>query len=679
MNRYVLALVLLVVAGSASATWTAYAEVANLSGNWSTTQGGGGWLYQYFEANGTRINMTQDCTSTTGSNYQCWSRRDGGGVSTSASVYPTGRNVSYQVTYGGDAARMSNLAFRRYIDRVGNFTLNGTLWVNSAYCTGGGGYDGINYTALLNGSTLICSGTLLASCSYAAFNCDIGKNIPAGSYLEFDVGMIANSIGDYGNLSFAIYGVLGNGSAVSLNSPADLTSNKTLTQPFSFTINQNLGTSSIANASLWTNQTAGWSLQQSNTSQVAFETPAEIVSTFAYSGQYTWAIQACFADGTCAFSPNRTLILTAPALLVNAFDETTLSRLFFNITLSNSTNSTTFTNQYWLNKTVGEIPTGAVTVSVKNHSCLTGNPLPRAYALTIGYADVNLSAYLLCDTSNPALVNFYILDATARPLYGVLFEAKKLISGSWETVTSKYSDTTGTVGVYLDQNTLYQINAALTGYLPHQSTITPTESLYTITLYGGNGTVGFQTIFDDLFIEIQPQNSYMYGNLSTASFYLNDSLSQLNYWGWNVSYNGSTLYFINWTANASGGYDAVTLNNVGRTGNYSIAYWFSRGNFSQWTLTREYYINPTNYTNASLSEAIKQPKATGAPNTLFIVLGAVLIPFITRAFTKFTVGGGGIIALCWWALWAYAGFLSWTAYAITAITFFAYKAMTKAY
>jgi hypothetical protein len=466
------------------------------------------------------------------------------------------------------------------------------------------------------------------------------------------------------------------------NTPANNTGNMTLSIPFGYTpALVNVSQANIANASVWTN-ISGWSILASNASAVANNSFNWINASFPNHRQFKWAIQVCRDKGVCNMTGNYTLSLTAPRLYTSASDENSLAMLFFNITISNATNSTTFTNQYWLNKSAEEIPTGAVSATVSNHTCLTGNPLPRTYAFSIAAGNVNLSAYLLCDGSSPALTNFYIVDFTGRPVSGALLDAKKLINGAYQTVDSKYSDSSGTVGTYLDVTTSYQVNVEKTGYLPHQSVIMPTQSSYTITLYGSNSTVGFQTIFDSLYYEIQPQTSYVYGNLTTLSFYLNDSLAQLNYWGWNVTWNDSaTLYTQNWTANASGGYDSIAVNISvqNKTGNLTVHYWFSRGNYSQFDLERIYLINPTNVSETSLSEAIKYPKATGAPTPLFIILGAVLIPFITRSFTKFTTGGGGFIALAWWALWAYAGFLSWTAYAITALTFFAYKAMTKAY
>lgn len=367
-------------------------------------------------------------------------------------------------------------------------------------------------------------------------------------------------------------------------------------------------------------------------------------------------------------------------LVIQAKDELNLGVKTANFTISNSTNSTTYTgNGVWFNKTINEVPSGQLTVQVSNHTCLTGNPLPRSYQVNTLTDSTNFTAYLLCDGSSPSLVSFYVQDYYEHRLAGASVVAKKSIGGTLVPVTSALTDSTGVSALYLDINTAYQITVSLGGYSTVTSYVTPSQSSYTVTMYSSNSSVGFQTMFDGLAFNIQPETSYLFGdaqNLSSLSFYLNDTLSQLNFWGWNVSdYQGAQLYFQNYTAAPGGGLDSVSVNLTLHPFNATVLYWFSRANYSAWTYNRTFIINPVE--SGGLSDALRSPAQNGASKLMLSIIGAIIAAFLTVPFSRIIPQGAGIIALFVMGLIAYSGGLTWGVYALTVFTYFGYMMMVR--
>ena len=184
--------------------WTAYAEIANLSKNFSSTNGNP-WFYQYFQANGTRINMTY--STSCNEPGSCWKSGESE-LDRLVAAGPAGQNVTISTGTGGGNA-FPNTALLYYFTQNGNYTLNGTFWQYSGFCNQGG----MNYTVYLNGSggSLKCSGQLATDCNANAINCNLGTDIPAGAFLEFDIGSNADNNNDYGNLTLMVYGALSYG------------------------------------------------------------------------------------------------------------------------------------------------------------------------------------------------------------------------------------------------------------------------------------------------------------------------------------------------------------------------------------------------------------------------------------------------------------------------------------
>lgn len=257
MNKLLPILFLALFLSTSNATWTAYQEVANMSKNYSTTQGNP-WYYKYFISDQVRTDMTQSCSGTSGSNYQCW--RSGYSAQTSISLFPTTYNMSMQV--GAAAGNpFPNLAFIYYLTQDGNYTINGSAWGYSGIASG----DGMNYTILVN-DVVTCSGTLTISKSQTDFNCELGKELITGTKIEFDIGSNAGSSFDYGNFTATIYASLGSKDLppVEILLPANNTQNTTLTQPIKYSPRL---ANDIMSASVWYNG-SGWSELISNTSNV---------------------------------------------------------------------------------------------------------------------------------------------------------------------------------------------------------------------------------------------------------------------------------------------------------------------------------------------------------------------------------------------------------------------------
>lgn len=361
------------------------------------------------------------------------------------------------------------------------------------------------------------------------------------------------------------------------------------------------------------------------------------------------------------------------------FDENIITtNKTYELTIANNTNSTSYGNITYtsFNRSLADLPTGQITITATNNSCLTGNVIPRKIETNTANGASNLTMYLLCDGSTPIFTTIYVQNLQQARIPGAEVTAYKTINGQNKVMTSAITDGVGAVNIYLDINMQYLLNITAPGYLPSTGYLQPTAGTYTITLAASNATIGFSTPLDGLYYQIQPQTSYLFGNYSNASFYINDTQNALLSWGWNLTYNGAAIYnYLNTTTN--GGYDAVNINLTNRTGNITAFYWFYRYGYPIYLFNRTLLINPVNITNQTLVVALAQPQQDGASNTLIVIVCAVLISIAITPIVRFMPSGSGIIVLILWSIITFTGGITTATLGLDIVGVLCYYALTK--
>jgi len=197
---------------------------------------------------------------------------------------------------------------------------------------------------------------------------------------------------------------------------------------------------------------------------------------------------------------------------------TTYTTQYLNFTAEDETNSTqlnftipssTFT--YWLGS--GSVnKTYSLTNNTANSNytfCFspqnrTANIYYDLSYTTTGYQQRNVKAteeftnsttnkplYLL-STADGLYVTFQVLNAAEQAIENVYVTANTSVGGSSTIVGSGYTDSSGGITFWLNPNAAHQFSFSKSGYFNYDTTITPTQSSYTIQLT----TTGGDTITD---------------------------------------------------------------------------------------------------------------------------------------------------------------------------------------
>lgn len=283
-------------------------------------------------------------------------------------------------------------------------------------------------------------------------------------------------------------------------------------------------------------------------------------------------------------------------LLVYLYDETNpATRLdAFDLNIYNSTLSQ---NYYDINIFIGnktEVPTGidTFTISQANYGTRTFNEV-------IPYSGLTNKTYYLVPTSQGGSVNFVVVNELDSPISGATVRAIRTIGSGTVEVESKTTDSSGNVNMYLDQSYTYTIEASKSGYTSINYTINPTNPPYRLYLNESGSAEQEKWIFYTVSYSFSP-TSLVHG-MNTLQFSIYDWNNTLEYFEFNVSYNGTVLdskYNDTLTGNAVLN---TTINTTGYTGYFTATGRFKALNHSEYTATKYYWLFP--YTNGSWTQS----------------------------------------------------------------------------
>ena len=300
---------------------------------------------------------------------------------------------------------------------------------------------------------------------------------------------------------------------------------------------------------------------------------------------------------------------TVPYLNITFLDETSLGAINASVSASSW--------DYWAGEgTIYKSFSFSTTNSTANYSFCVDNPginittnvsfsyvndsYPQRTYSDIGKILSNVSTiqtlYLLA-TADGNSVLFQVTNTADQLLSGVSISANRSVGGTVTTISTGITGADGTLTLVLDPDISHTFLFTKAGYPDYLTTLSPTQSSYTITL--GSSAVTYNSTIRGITTDISPKNNTLL-NDTAYDFIFNVSSSF-----WDVSEFGFNLRLAN-GSRVTGGSSAtvgtpVTLNYD--VNNQSIIYmeyyWVIDGNYTN--ATRNWVVTDTGYTQWSIN------------------------------------------------------------------------------
>jgi len=344
------------------------------------------------------------------------------------------------------------------------------------------------------------------------------------------------------------------------------------------------------------------------------------LSNFQINKNYIWNVKVCAANSTvteCSFSVNRTF--TNNFSTFGACGVTPLKTPFLNITFKNET-----TLEQQTNATVNikftlwtELQNRNITYSYVNGTewreykfCYEVNDTLNAIVdidydnsesqqrtssetLILNNGMINKTYYLM-PTILGQFVTFQVINLADQIVSGVHVNATK----GGVLAEDEYTDAAGTVQFFLNPDSSYVLTFAKSGYETYITTITPSQTSYTITLNGGvssvNKTQDYSRGISYTMRGNTPYNNTIHNfNLTMVSSYWD-----LDSWGFTLSNAAKTKIYASNTSTANGGFLSTAINVGTNSSIFMNGFYIIDGNYTNFT--NEFKVYTSGDTSFSL-------------------------------------------------------------------------------
>ena len=219
------------------------------------------------------------------------------------------------------------------------------------------------------------------------------------------------------------------------------------------------------------------------------------------------------------------------------------------------------------------------------------NPSVQTYSSTI----TQKVLYLL-SSINGIYVTFQVVNTANQVISGVSINATRLIDSEVVLVGAGDTGTDGTTTFWLNPDFSHTITASKTGYSDVITTLTPTQSSYTITL--GTQTSTYNNTFQGITYSIRPNETSLVNDTEyTFGLTINSNYWDLEEYGFNLRLsNGSVI------SGGSTNVEGTPLTFNYNTGNQSVIYmdyyWVIDGEYTN--ATKYWVVYNTQHTEYSI-------------------------------------------------------------------------------
>lgn len=219
----------------------------------------------------------------------------------------------------------------------------------------------------------------------------------------------------------------------------------------------------------------------------------------------------------------------------------------------------------------------------------------RNYApgtLSLSNATTNTTLWLL-PTSDGLYVTFQVINLAEQVIQGTLVNISRSGVG---LIESKETDDAGLATFFMNPNFAYTIEATKTGYPAFSTSITPTQSSYTITLGGGiTSSTNISDYFKGVSYTIGPAKAFLDNDtVYQFNISLSSSFWDIDSFGFVLRNNSGGIVVSN-SSTSNGGLVSYSLN-VGTNASIKMDYFWVIGG---------------NYTNASTYWIVSDTSGTG--------------------------------------------------------------------
>ncbi|UCD07245.1 MAG: carboxypeptidase regulatory-like domain-containing protein, partial [Candidatus Aenigmatarchaeota archaeon] len=294
----------------------------------------------------------------------------------------------------------------------------------------------------------------------------------------------------------------------------------------------------------------------------------------------------------------------------------------------------------------------------------------REYVVEVNASDrnQNLIAYLMRTTEDPATVLFTVTNTFGNPLPGVNVNVEKIIGSAYTTVTEGLTDDIGSFQIILVNNDPYRATMTLAGFNTRVVNFRAQTREISVIM-NQTVTLDLVTPFQDIWLLINPQtisynSSQSYHNI-TFNYTINSSSDLLIEYGFAL-YCNNTLVNSTVDTSSTGGSVSVLYNVIGCS-NVSMTYNFTKNDSTFYENTIIWY--PIIQQMFGLNEALARMAQEYDTSTLNFLIVIIFI-VVAGALTVISPEIAGLAWLPIGGMFVYYGMLSFTFYALIAMTLF---------
>lgn len=337
----------------------------------------------------------------------------------------------------------------------------------------------------------------------------------------------------------------------------------------------------------------------------------------------------------------------------------------------------------------GGLPLGSLTITLLADQYQTANDYSQRtyYTTESDTTNVSLNTYLLktAQGSNVIYTTYY----GGSPLSGVLILAQRNLNGSYITVDSSLTQSSGTGSHFLQSGISYQVIASRSGYGIQTLNIITAGSPYTINMQSANA-VSFQTLFADISYLFQPINNNIQvdaGSNQSINLTLIAANNNLQSWGFNATIslrNGTSMQIFSGTSSVAGG-GTITSSynmsafNVSNFDTISINAYIQRIGESPHTFSRSYMISLYTPGTNSLYTVLYGLRAQGIGDWQAMLIASFISLLLAGwlGYQGFGQWGIGISVLAVFAVFAAVGLINSSLLIVIALASLAAFALVK--
>ena len=332
-----------------------------------------------------------------------------------------------------------------------------------------------------------------------------------------------------------------------------------------------------------------------------------LITPSSYINPIFWNIT--FANGTNVLT--NPVFQTTSQMNLSICGASPQDLLYYNITFKNETTAqervnavvTSSTWNYWLgdgsvNRT---LTYSNASLTREYNFCFTPKDRSVNTALTFSYdnseseqRNYNPSTFLLSNTSTSTTlfllpstqgqyVTFQVINGAEQALSGVLVTASRSGIGVIETGTT---DASGTVTFFLNPSFAYTLLFSKAGFSDFTTTITPSQTSYTITMGGTSGSTNTTNSASGMsFVILPSQRTLNNGTTYNFNLTLNSSFWSLDSWGFTLQNRSGFVFASQSSTTSNGGFLSSNLNTVENKTIVMNYFWVINGVYNNATIT----------------------------------------------------------------------------------------------